>query len=40
MNLLNVHSHLLHDFHSIAETKDDTFLCGSYNMRASVLVET
>ncbi len=39
MNLLYVHTHLLHDLHTIAEAEDDAFLCGSYDVCTVVLVE-
>ena len=39
MNLLNVHTHLLHDFHTIAEREYDTFLCSTNQMSLIVLVE-
>ena len=37
MNLLDIHTHLLHDFHTIAEAEHDTFLCSSYDMRTIML---
>ena len=37
MNLLDVHTHLLHNLHTIAETEHDTFLCSSYDMGTIML---
>ena len=39
MNLVEFHTHLLHNFHSIAETEDNAFLCSTHNMCSIVLIE-
>ena len=39
MNILDIHTHLLHDFHSIAETEDDTLLCCTNNVCTIMLIK-
>src|SRR5574344_976230 len=39
MNLCDVHSHTLHDFHAVAETKNYAFLGSTYDMGTRMLVE-
>ena len=39
MDFLNVHTHLLHDFHAIAETEYNTFLRSTYDVGTIMLVE-
>ena len=39
MNLPDVHTHLLHDLHAVAEREDDTLLGGTYKVSLRVLVE-
>ena len=39
MNLLEVHTHLLHHLHTIAEGEDDTFLCGTHQVGSMMTVE-
>ena len=39
MYLRDVHTHLLHHLHTIAEAENNTFLCSPDNMRLVVLIE-
>ena len=39
MNFLDIHTHLLHDLHTIAEWEYDTLLCGTNQMSLIVLIE-
>ena len=39
MNFFDIHTHLLHDFHAIAEREYDTLLGSTHQMSLRVLVE-
>ena len=39
MDLANIHTHLLHDLHTVAEAEHDTLLCSPHEMSLGVLVE-
>ena len=39
MDLANIHTHLLHDLHTVAETEYDTLLRSSHEMSLGVFVE-